>query len=81
VVNRTDATVRRLDLKRGNPTARPARLPERESDQLVSARASWSRPVLYASFEHSRHHGATCGLAAFQFRRSAGRFHPIDGVS
>ncbi len=55
-------------------------MPERESDQLVNARANASRPVLYASFEHSAHHGATSPLAAFHARRNAGSVHPTAGV-
>ena len=36
----------------------PFRWPLRESPQFFSARASWSRPVLNASFEHCAHQGA-----------------------
>ncbi len=81
VVNRTDAMVRRRDLNPGNPTGRPARLPERESAQFFNARARASRPVLNASFEHSRHHGATSGLATFHALRRPGSVHDTAGVS
>ena len=81
VVNRTDGVVRRRDLNRGNPTGLPFRLPVRESFQFFNARASASRPVLYASLEHSAHHGATSALASFHARRRAARVHDIDSVS
>jgi hypothetical protein len=66
VVNRTDRRAFRFDLNRGNPAGLPFRFPFRESLQFFSARASWSRPVLNASFEHSAHQGAAVSLAAFQ---------------
>jgi len=81
VVNRTLGTARRRERNRGNPTRRPARLPERDSEKLRNARARPSRPVLNASLLHSAHHDATPVLAWFQARRSAGRFHPSAGVS
>ena len=80
VVNRTDGRALRLDLNRGNPAGLPFRLPLRESPQFFSARASWSRPVLNASFEHSPHHGATWCLAAFQSLRSEYSDHETGGV-
>jgi hypothetical protein len=52
----------------------------RESPQFFSARASWSRPVLNASLEHSAHHGAASSLAAFQSLRSEYSDHPSEGV-
>ena len=70
VVNRIDGRAFRLDLNRGNPAGLPFRWPVRETAQFFSARASWSRPVLNASFEHSAHHGATVPLAVFQALRS-----------
>ncbi|MFC7760505.1 hypothetical protein ACFQY4_22595 [Catellatospora bangladeshensis] len=81
VVNRTDGVTRRRDRNRGNPTRAPARRPDRDADQLPSARAKPSSPVLKASFEHCPHHGTTCGLAVFQARRNAGRDQPSAGVS
>jgi hypothetical protein len=63
VVNRHDSPARRLDLNRAKPILRPARLPLRESDQFFKPRTTPSNPVLNASLEHSRHHGATCGFA------------------
>ena len=81
VVNRTLGVERRRDLNRGKPIRRPARLPLRESDQLARARAKASRPVLYASFEHSRHHGATMSFSAFHTRRNAGNDHPNADVN
>src|ERR1700676_672267 len=68
-VNRTDGVGRRLALKRGNPAVLPWRLPRLESPQFFNARASWSRPVAYDSFEPSAHHGATSPLAWFQALR------------
>jgi hypothetical protein len=55
-------------------------LPLLESAQFLNARASWSRPVLNASFEHSPHHGATLALTAFQSRRSEYSDHDSGGV-
>ncbi|MFC7479540.1 hypothetical protein ACFQX7_05155 [Luedemannella flava] len=49
--------------------------------QVLQARANPSNPVLNASFEHSRHHGATSCLAAFHARRNPGNVHEIDSVS
>jgi len=80
VVNRTAGRDRCLDLNRGNPTRLPFRVPVRELCQFCNARASWSRPVLNASFEHSRHHGATTSLAAFQSLRSEYSDHDTAGV-
>lgn len=80
VVNRTLGMVPRRVLKRGNPTLRLARLPAWEFAQFFNERATPARPVLNASLLHSFHHGATTGLAAFQARRNAGRFHPSTGV-
>jgi hypothetical protein len=81
VVNRTLGVVRRRDLNRGNPTARPARLPVRESAQFFSPRARASRPVLNASFEHCADHGATSAFAAFHALRGAGSDHDRFSVS
>ena len=55
--------------------------PLRESPQFFSARASWSRPVLNASLEHSAHHGATVSLAAFQSLRSECGLHVLGAGS
>jgi hypothetical protein len=81
VVNLTEGTVRRRERNRGKPARRPSRLTFLETAQLSSARATPSSPVLNASLEHSDHQGATIGLAVFQARRNAGRFHPRAGVS
>jgi len=61
VVNRTLGVVRRRALKRGNPTVRPARLPDLESAQFFNERATPSRPVLNASLLHSLHHRGDLG--------------------
>lgn len=44
VVNRHDLAALRLDLNRGNATARPTRLPLRESPQFFNAAASCVKP-------------------------------------
>ena len=80
VVNRIDGRAVRRDLNRGNPHGLPFRAPLRESAQFFSARASWSRPVLNASFEHSAHHGAAVFFAWFQSLRSEYRDHEMAGV-
>ena len=80
MVNRIDGRAFRLDLNRGNPAGLPFRWPVREPAQFFSARASWSRPVLYASFEHSAHHGAAVSLAAFQSLRSEYSDQEMAGV-
>ena len=80
MVNRHDTRARRRDLNRGNPAGLPFRLPLREPAQFFSARASWSRPVLNASFEHCAHQGATVSLAAFQSLRNAYSDHEMAGV-
>ena len=80
VVNRIDGRAFRLDLNRGNPAGLPFRWPLRESAQFFSARASWSRPVLNASFEHSAHQGATVALAGFQSFRSEYSDQEMAGV-
>jgi hypothetical protein len=80
VVNRIDGRALRFALNRGNPTGLPFRFPLREPAQFFRARARQSRPVLNASLEHSRHHGATVPLAWFQSLRSPYRVHEIDVV-
>ena len=79
MVNRTERAERCRDLNRGNPTAAPARSPDRDAPQFCSARASASNPLLYASFELAGHHGATSFLIWFQVLRSAASDHPCAG--
>lgn len=81
MVNRHDGVLVRRDLNRGNPIFGPLRVPFLESFQLPSARASASRPVLYASLEFSAHHGATWSFARFHALRNAGSVQEMAGVS
>jgi hypothetical protein len=53
----------------------------RDFDQLVSARASESKPVLKASLETSRHHGYSSCLISFQRRRNAYSDQPCESVT
>ena len=64
MVNRTRRRDR-ADLNRGKPAAGPARAPVRDFSHASSPRARASRPLLYASLEFSRHHGATSRLRRF----------------
>ena len=78
-MNRTDRR-ERADLNLGKPVAFPARSPLRDFLHASSPRARASRPVLYASFEFSAHHGATSSLRRFHSLRSPASDQLSDGV-
>jgi hypothetical protein len=81
VVNVHDIVSWRLDLKRGNRTGGPLRLPDFESRHASRPRTRLRIPDEYASFELSAHHGATSALTSFQRLRSDGSDHETNGVS
>jgi hypothetical protein len=70
-----------LPLNLRNRTLGPRRAPVLDPYQLPSAVARFARPLEYASFEFSPHHGATVVFAWFHPVRRLEADHDSDGVS